>query len=199
MLNPARRLFTPGAARLRRPWKREAAVAIGVAAVLSGIAFRQARLTINTTPSEPIGLWRLTALPSYRVGDVVSACAPPTVAIVEAHARGYILSGHCPGGVAPILKPIAAVAGDVVTISAAGVQVNGRWVSHTPLARTDHEHRPLYPAFIGPQTVRAGYVFLVSDYSPRSYDSRYFGEIPVADVRYRATPVLVTHWKPKGF
>ena len=49
----------------------------------------------------------------------------------SAQARGYIPAGSCPGGSEPLVKPIAAMAGDVVAVSAAGVAVNGQAVQDT--------------------------------------------------------------------
>src|SRR5438876_11441650 len=39
--------------------------------------------------------------------------------------RGYRRSGICPDGASPILKPIVALVGDTVEVSANGITVNG--------------------------------------------------------------------------
>jgi type IV secretory pathway protease TraF len=40
-------------------------------------------------------------------------------------ARGYLRPGLCEGGVQPVIKPVVAVAGDVVDLGPAAVIVNG--------------------------------------------------------------------------
>ncbi len=47
-------------------------------------------------------------------GDIVSICPPDTAVFRAARARGYVPYGRCPGGYEPLLKPVAAIAGDIV-------------------------------------------------------------------------------------
>ncbi|CDN58502.1 Conjugative transfer signal peptidase TraF (plasmid) [Neorhizobium galegae bv. officinalis bv. officinalis str. HAMBI 1141] len=134
---------------------------------------------INLTPSEPFGLWRI--IPLHRpaaVDDLLFICPPETAAMRAARARGYLRSGSCPGGVAPLIKTVIAVAGQHVEISAS-VSVNGRMVSSSSLALRDGKGRPLTPFPGG--IVPPGYVFLHSAF-PGSYDSRYFGPVPISGI-----------------
>jgi type IV secretory pathway protease TraF len=48
---------------------------------------------------------------------------------------------------------------------------------------------PAWPA--GTYQVPPGEIWTVSSYSPESFDSRYFGPVPLANVRGRARPLLV--------
>ncbi|MBY5816383.1 conjugative transfer signal peptidase TraF [Rhizobium leguminosarum] len=142
---------------------------------------------INLTPSEPLGLWRI--IPLHRpaaLDDIVFICPPETAAMREARARGYLRSGSCPGGVAPLIKTVIAVAGQHAEIDAS-VTVDGRVVSSSSLAQRDGKGRPLTPspsAIIPP-----GYVFLHSAF-PGSYDSRYFGPVPASAILGLAQEVL---------
>ena len=71
-----------------------------------------AGLRINLTPSEPLGLWQVvTPDRPVAVGDLVRIC-PPSGAMSEfGLERGYLWQGTCPGGAAPLIKTIAAIAG----------------------------------------------------------------------------------------
>ncbi|CAN7674528.1 conjugative transfer signal peptidase TraF [Pararhizobium sp. LjRoot235] len=134
---------------------------------------------INLTPSEPLGLWRI--IPLHRpaaVDDLLFICPPETAAMRAARARGYLRSGSCPGGVAPLIKTVIAVAGQHVEIGAS-VSVDGRMVSSSSLALRDGKGRPLTPFPTG--IVPPGYVILHSAF-PGSYDSRYFGPVPISGI-----------------
>ena len=134
---------------------------------------------INLTPSEPLGLWRI--IPLHRpaaVDDLLFICAPETAAMRAARARGYLRSGSCPGGVAPLIKTVIAVAGQHVEIGVS-VSVDGREVSSSSLSLRDGKGRSLTPFPSG--IVPPGYVFLHSSF-PGSYDSRYFGPLPISGI-----------------
>ncbi|MCA1494485.1 conjugative transfer signal peptidase TraF [Ensifer sp. NBAIM29] len=142
---------------------------------------------VNLTPSEPLGLWRVVRLdrPST-VGDLVVICPPQTAAMREARIRGYLRSGLCPGGVAPLIKTIVAVEGQRVEVGAS-VNVDGRPIPSSNVAQRDGHGRSTtrFPGGIVP----ADYVFLHSPFSG-SYDSRYFGPVPASGIRGLAQEVL---------
>jgi conjugative transfer signal peptidase TraF len=142
---------------------------------------------INLTPSEPLGLWRIVALDRpAAVNDLVFICPPETAAMRAARARGYLRPGSCPGGVAPLIKTVIAVAGQHVEIGA-NVDVEGREVSSSSVAQRDGKGRPLTPFRSG--IIPQGYVFLHSAF-PSSYDSRYFGPVPASGILGLAQEVL---------
>lgn len=156
-------------------------VGTGVAAAIIG-GFR-----INLTPSEPLGLWRIVALDRpAALGDLVFICPPQTTEMREARERGYLRSGTCPGGVAPLIKTVAAVAGQHVVIGA-GVTIDGRPVPSSDLVERDGNGRPITP-FVG-GVVPDDSVFLHSQFRS-SYDSRYFGPLPASGILGLAKPVL---------
>jgi conjugative transfer signal peptidase TraF len=151
-----------------------------------------AGLRFNSTPSMPIGLWRVAATegPLQR-GDNVIVCPPDTAAVRTGTRRGYIQPGLCPGGYEPLVKPVAAVVGDVVTVSVAGVAVNGQQVTNTAQLAQDSAGRVLRPFPAGAYAVAAGEVWLLSGHDPRSFDSRYFGPVPAANVQGIARSIWV--------
>ena len=147
---------------------------------------------LNTTPSLPMGLWRQTSSAPARLarGQVVTFCPPATASFELGRHRGYIAPGGCPSGLELMMKPIAALPRDTVTVSTAGIAVDGTPIANSrPLSR-DGEGRPLRAMAAGTYTVPAGEMWLVSSFNPRSYDSRYFGAVPIAAVRAQAHPIL---------
>jgi len=143
-------------------------------------------IRINTSPSLPIGLYQVASGPD---ATLVEFCPPEPYGSM-ANARGYRQSGACPDGGAPLMKPVVARSGDVVSVSERGVAVNGRGLLNSvPLTR-DTEGRPLTRWPYGTYTVQPGTIWVVSGYHPRSLDSRYFGSIPVSLIRNRLRPLL---------
>ena len=143
-----------------------------------------AGLRFNATSLMPIGLWRM--VPNdvrLRRGDVVVVCPPDTALLQMGQERGYIPPGNCPGG--------SAVGGDVVAVSPAGVVVNDRPIPNTAQLSRDSVGRPLKPISAGAYRVARGELWLLSGHDPRSFDSRYFGPVPQANVQGVALPLMV--------
>ena len=63
-------------------------------------------------------------------------------------------------------------------------------VAPAPL-RSDGSGRPLHGQPHGTHTVAGGTVWLLSDRSPRAWDSRYYGAVPTDRVLGAARPLLV--------
>lgn len=142
---------------------------------------------LNLTPSEPLGLWRIVVMDRpVRSGDTVFVCAPNSAAMREARSRGYLRTGLCDGGTAPLIKTVAALDGEVITV-ADDVKIDGRSLAHSRLLAADGQHRSLR-AYAGGE-LAAGEVYLHSDF-PGSFDSRYFGPLPVGNVLGLAQEVL---------
>jgi conjugative transfer signal peptidase TraF len=120
-------------------------------------------------------------------GDVVLACLPARVATL-AHARGYIPGGgRCAGGTAPIGKIVMALPGDTVVVGPSGLAVNGATVQWSRPLDHDRGGRPLPRMSIGRSLVDARSVWLIGS-SSHSFDSRYFGPVPISNVLVRVRP-----------
>jgi conjugative transfer signal peptidase TraF len=166
------------------------------AAAVMGVAFAAlaganvAGLRFNGTASMPMGLWRVTDNRApLRRGEIVTVCLPDTQSVQGASARGYVPPGNCPDGYEPLVKPVAAIPGDVVAISPAAVRVNGRLLPNTAQLARDSVGRALWSFPAGTYRVASGEVWLLSGHDRRSFDSRYFGPVPEADVQGIAWPV----------
>lgn len=144
-------------------------------------------LRINMTPSYPRGLWRIETLDRpVAVGDLVFICPPVTAAFAQAFERGYIRRGLCPGGLSPLIKTVAAVAGQEVDV-AGHVSIGGRLIPDSDLRHADAAGRPLTPYAGG--VIPAGELYLHSNFAG-SYDSRYFGPVPATGLLGLARPVF---------
>ena len=172
------RISTPGFAAIT--------AALSVVLVITAALGGEGGL-INTTRSYPRGLY-LPLGRAAHVGDLVAYCPGSSVANFGM-ARGYLDPGRCPSGSVPLIKRLAAAAGDQVAIGPAGVMVDGKVLKNSrPLAR-DGLGRPL-PQLRLSATLADGQVLLMSDYEAASFDSRYFGPLDRAGVLKTMRPVL---------
>jgi conjugative transfer signal peptidase TraF len=154
-------------ARARRTWS---SLVLGVLVLAAVVSTRWVRL--NLSPSLPSGLYRLTALraPLTR-GTLVVLPAP--VRVRPWHAAWV-----------PLLKPVAAVAGELVCVADEGL-----WVAGVPYGRVYREAGgKALPRMEGCHRLQDGEVFLASA-QPRSLDGRYFGPTLVTALTAQAIPV----------
>ena len=150
-----------------------------------------AGLRFNDSPSMPTGLYMRTSS-DFDASLVVFCPAEPFAKLsVE---RGYRSRGNCPDGAEPLAKPVAARPGDTVELSATGMSVNRRLLPNTaPLVR-DSAGRALSHWPFGRYVVASGAVWAASSYSPRSFDSRYFGPVEASQVREHVRPLWTGRW-----
>jgi conjugative transfer signal peptidase TraF len=139
-------------------------------------------LVWNVTASAPVGLYRVVSGRALARGDLVLAVPAPALAAF-ANARGY-LPAHV-----PLVKRIAALAGDTVCTQGSAIVIAGRFVS-TRLA-ADGKARRL-PAWSGCRTLRPGEVFLLMAKVRDSFDGRYFGPTRASQIVGTLEPL----WTP---
>jgi len=146
---------------------------------------------MNYTRSLPIGFyWTVRKGPIVR-GSTVLVCLPERVAIF-ARERGYLWRGSCPGSAAPIGKLVLAAEGDVVGLTDAGLSVNGSLMARTKPLQTDSKGRSVGHYPYGVYKVGRNEVWLYSPYHRMSFDSRYFGPIPMGNVESRMVAIWTT-------
>jgi conjugative transfer signal peptidase TraF len=160
-----------------------------VVLLVSAAGFR-----IQHSASLPRGLYRDIAGVEPPAGAIAVWCLPAATAR-WARMRGYIGAGECPGGTEAIGKVVLATAGDTITFSSGGVTLNGRIVPGTrPLAH-DARGRSIPHVPFGTYLLRPGEVWLWSPYTPRSFDSRYFGPLSTRALVTLVRPVWT--WGPQ--
>ena len=137
------------------------------------------RLIYNASTSAPIGLYRVLPAGLIRRGDLVLARTPTSVRDLAAE-RGYL-----PASV-PLVKRVAAMAGDSVCVRNRAVSIDGLHVADQ--LATDAAGRPL-PVWTGCRTLGPDEIFLLMADVPGSFDGRYFGPVPVSAVIGRLVPL----------
>jgi conjugative transfer signal peptidase TraF len=155
----------------------------GIAAVsfVLALGFAGVRLNIASN-SLPSGLYRIVPAAS---GNDLLICPTGIAEKVSIEREYRVESLGCGDGYAPLLKPIAARAGDTVTVSEAGVAVNGKLLPNSKQYPKDGIGRPMPLVPFGTYAVLPGTVWVISSYNRFSFDSRYFGPVNLDEkVRY---------------
>lgn len=160
--------------------------ACGLAALAWSVFMRpDARFVYNASDSVPVGWYRIDPAGrkagSSPVGSIVLIRLPDASASLAAQ-RGYL-----PIGI-PLLKRVAAVAGQHVCIADRIVRIDGVTVAAARVA--DRAGRPLR-AWSGCRRLRHGELLLLSTTNPASFDSRYFGPVEASAVLGIAHPLLL--------
>ncbi|MDD5406945.1 MAG: conjugative transfer signal peptidase TraF [Sulfurovaceae bacterium] len=153
-----------------------------IASTLFAIIWKSYNLTLNLTHSFPIGIYQIDQVHQWQKGDLVVVC-PPNNDKFSKNNHHYIVSGRCSTGTAPLLKKIAATAGDLVAVSDF-VYINNIKQKNSRVYKYNGFTK-MYPC-AGRHLVTKGFVWLMSDYNERSFDSRYFCEVPAANIIGRA-------------
>jgi conjugative transfer signal peptidase TraF len=172
----------------RRAGRAVAGIAVAAAVVIAiGDAF--GLLNSNTDSAAPAGIYRVVS-GKFQRGDLVAACLPIAIAR-QGLARGYLRTGACAGNAEPVGKIVGALPGDIVEIEPTWIGINGVRLKHSAVSGRDSVGRALPHVAWGSYRVQAGEVWLFGFNDRRSWDSRYFGPIPLANIRGQIKPVLV--------
>lgn len=173
--------------RFARPLAGFGAAAFGISCLI--LTARIFRLRIMLTDSSaPAGIYHFSAVPAGR-GALVAACLPAAIAQTGI-VRGYLREGDCPAGAEPVAKVIGALAGDVVQVEPGWVRVNGVKFANSQTVVHDSAGRSLPHVLWGARRVAVGEVWLFGFNNARSWDARYFGPVPTADLRGALRPVV---------
>jgi conjugative transfer signal peptidase TraF len=148
--------------------------------------FQFGHVRVNASASLPIGLYRTTSDESARL---IEFCPAEPFGSLSA-SRNYREKGNCPDGAQPLMKPIVAISGDSIEVKPTGVAVNGRLLPNSAARPFDTQNRPLPHWPFGEYRVVPGRVWVISTFNRRSFDSRYFGPIPVSSIRAHLRPLL---------
>lgn len=174
---------------IKRKWPLYVAAAVVAAYGLAW--FTGYSVAVNPSVSMPRGLYVLAPVEAPQRGDVVSACISNLEAAKVYRERNYIgPSERCAAGLPPVMKPVAAVPGDVVELTAMGVWVNGQLMPKSRVFDTDSNGRPIDHLPLGwKKTLAPGEFFILANYIERSLDSRYYGPVQRADIHGRVRPI----------
>lgn len=153
---------------------------VGISAlILAYICPSQPVLVYNASASAPLGYYLATAPLPLKIGEMVLLHTPVSVRRL-ADQRRYL-----PRTV-PMIKHIAALAGDTVCARADRILINGK-VSVTRL-RKDPLGRVM-PWWNGCHILSKGEMFVLNPDAPQSFDSRYFGVISASLIIRKLRPL----------
>lgn len=147
--------------------------------LLAGLLAHASGFRINPTPSLPKGVYRITSGQDLAKGDFVSFCLQGEFADL-ASERGYLQAGSCENGLRPLLKRLAGLPGD--HIDAASLSI----------CTMDSQGRPM-PSALQPGVIPTGMAMVLTDHEG-SFDSRYFGLVPLGNLQ-RVEPVFLFNFK----
>ena len=164
------------------------ASAIGAVAAMVVVGRLLHLRVMLTDSSARAGVYRLIAAPAGR-GALVAACLPVAIGR-SGRARGYLRQGDCPAGAEPVAKVIGALPGDLVELCRDRVAINGVSFANSRTAAHDSDGRALHHESWGARRVAPGQAWLFGFNDARSWDARYFGPVPRANVRGVLKPVV---------
>lgn len=147
-------------------------------------------LRINFSKSYPIGIYKTIHKQSIEKGDLVIFCPKNSPLIQKALQRNYLKPGFCKGGFYPLLKKVVALEGDIVEINSS-VYINNREVPNSQLLTHDGNNNPLPSLKNSRIKLPKSYMFVMSDYYHKSFDSRYFGSVEVSSVLSHVEPIYI--------
>lgn len=165
---------------------------IALVAALVVSAFYLFDLKLNYTASYPRGLYQLKVIPADNLekGDLVLVCPKLNNAIQLAAERNYIhFSYECDNGFTPLMKRIVAMEGDIVKVNPKGVYVNELLIKNSKPLLVDSKNRPMPRAQSG--ITPKDRIWIVSEYSDVSFDSRYFGDLDIENVIGTMKPLWI--------
>ncbi len=142
--------------------------------VIVAIVAKSSGIVLNVTGSMPGAIYQLG---QGEKGSLVSFCSP-----IPHPSIGH---GACPDDSLPLIKRVVGVAGDLVTATDHGVEINGQPVPNSRPLDLDTKGQAL-PHVRGIFTLKQGEIWTAGEH-PNSFDSRYFGAVkfPRGDHRNR--------------
>ncbi|MCD4514301.1 S26 family signal peptidase [Brucella pseudogrignonensis] len=137
------------------------------------------RVIWNASASVPVGLYRIVPADQLDVTDLAVVMPPDDLAVFLDERR------YLPRGL-PLFKRVLALSGTIVC--RAGAEITAYGMTYGQARERDGQGRPL-PVWHGCRTLRAGEAFFMNWEAPDSFDSRYFGPLPLSTVVGRAIPL----------
>lgn len=162
-------------------------------AVLSGSVFLSVLITAcllyksgfryNMTASLPLGIWKIDKTFTHIERDDYVWFMPPKEISAFAAERGYLKNDTI-----PMLKLVHGLPGDTYSFFDDVVSINNTVIENAKRRQVDSKGRPMTQIEGG--IVPEGQLFVLTPHS-HSFDSRYFGPIPMANIIGTAQPVMV--------
>ena len=153
--------------------------------LIAGCLLYESGFRFNLTPSLPLGIWKIDKAVTHIARDDYVWFMPTKEISAFAIERGYLKNNTT-----PMLKQVYGVPGDIYSFLDDDVKINNTVIGNTKRRQADSKDRPMPQIEDG--VVPEGHFFVLTHHS-HSFDSRYFGTIPTANIIGTAKPVMV--WK----
>ncbi|MDE2213669.1 MAG: S26 family signal peptidase [Candidatus Omnitrophica bacterium] len=127
------------------------------------------------THSLPYGIY-IKIEGTLHKGDYAASCLTPEIAGYGI-IRGYLAPGNCATGTVPVLKVIKGVPGDHFRFKNRTLELNGHSYRLMDKDSAGRDLQIFYQVKEGVLGKRE--YFLLSDFVPNSWDSRYWGPVTV--------------------
>jgi len=150
--------------------------------ISTSLIFYAFGVRINVSTSFPLGFYSLEEGEPSR-GDLVFI-KPPENAVVEWGRKTGAISRPM------MLKRIYAMGGDSVEISMEGIRINGRLIGKSKVIEELPDGTPI-PSVAQSGVIPQNRVWVMSEHSELSFDSRYFGAVPSENILAKARPLWV--------
>jgi conjugative transfer signal peptidase TraF len=179
-------------------------VSLGALAIAVMLLWTGFGVVFNYTHSAPFGLYREqfdSEAAIHGPAPYVFFCPDRRWSSMHGEPNYRDPMRTCPDGFSPLIKPVVAWPGDLVSVSANGISVNGQMLKNSAPIERDSKGQQLHTFAAGEYRVGPKELWVVSSFSPRSFDSRYFGPIPLKSVHSWLRPLLVErayHPAPAG-
>ena len=140
---------------------------------------------LNSTASLPQGLYMRIPTWTYREGDYV-AYTPTAEAAEVAINRGWLQENGL------LLKKIGALPGDEYAVSphSMAFSIQRKYIGQA--ANVDRQDNPM-PVCYGRHIIPSRH-FLPIGTSPRSFDGRYTGAVPMDHIQAKVIPLITNKW-----
>jgi conjugative transfer signal peptidase TraF len=145
---------------------------------------------LNNTSSFPIGIYKVTKQKNYKKGDLVSFCAPKNETIKKLMLYGFASPNSiCRDSVPMLLKKIVALENSEIVIDKNKIYIDGILQEKSTIFLVGRGGNILEKQ--STQIIQKGMFWAMSDYNEYSYDSRYFGQIPLENIKGKAEAVFI--------
>ncbi len=151
--------------------------------LFSLLSFYVLNLHLNTTASLPRGLYAETKNSIIKHEDLVYFCLNADNWASLAQKRDYVaaVDSSCPLGLKPLLKTVKGLPGDKISFTPEGlIAVNGHSIENSKYKNLDRDGLPMPPSDLKPGLIPPSFALLLSENHTGSFDSRYFGLVPLA-------------------
>lgn len=146
--------------------------------------FEYTPFTINLSPSVPCGIYFVIPKifqADYQKGDMVLFEVPVTI-------KQFMIQREYIDKNTYLLKQIQALEGDTYYVDDKAIHVNDEYVGD--ISTRDSLGRSIIPQY-GKHHVNKGYFLPIGLNNKNSYDGRYFGEVPIKNIKNKVIPLII--------